>query len=171
MSGYWLVNRGYFSVYLFICVQRTDWGLMFPWYDLNSLTFTLSTAASRSLVSGHAQCHQNKFPPPRRTPLLLRGCRVKRCLKEPALGVISAWASDTVAASDQTQTAQSCRRCLNMHVYILLTQLVYFVFDIKIVAFWVCKVQNNKLIKSFYCSFFQWFFQLLALAGGDPLAY
>lgn len=131
-------------IYLFVykglteglCFQRSYWTLIrLPWYDLNSLTFTLSTAASGSLVSGHAQSHQNKFLPPRRTPLLLRGCRVKRCLKEPALGVISARASDTVAASDQTQTAQSCRRCLNMHVYILPAQLVYFVFDIKIVAF------------------------------------
>lgn len=162
MSGYWLVNRGYFplnQLCLFIHLFTKDWLRAYVsrdptglWSGCLGMTSTLwpslwALRRPKSLVSG--QCHQNKFPPPRHTPFLLRGCRVKRCLKEPALGVISAWASDTVAASDQTQTAQSCRRCLNMHMYILLTQLVYFVFDIKTVAVWVCKVQNNKLIKSF----------------------
>lgn len=65
--------------------KRCYWTLIrLLWYDLNSLTFTLSAAASRSLVSGHAQCHQNKFAsfaPP--------GLQSETCLKEPAQDDIS----------------------------------------------------------------------------------
>lgn len=63
--------------------------------------------------------------PPFRVPQGLESCRVGGHPRGPSWGVTSpAWASDPVAASDRTQTVQSCWRCLNTLGHILLLQLL-----------------------------------------------
>lgn len=73
--------------------------------------------------------------PPLRVPQGQETCRLGGHLGGLGWGVTSlAWAPDPVAASDQTQTVQSCWRCLNMLGHMLLLQLVYSVLcltDIK----------------------------------------
>lgn len=164
MSGYWLVNRGYFplnQLCLFIYLFTKDWlrayvsrdptGLWSGCLGMTSTLWPSLWALRRPGVWCQDMPRVTKISSFLPDALLCSSGAAEwnAAWRNLPLGVISARASDTVAASDQTQTAQSCRRCLSMHVYILPAQLVYFVFDIKIVAFWVCKVQNNNWLNPF----------------------
>lgn len=124
--------------------RRCCWTLirLSLWVLLSSLTFTLSAVASQGLgvrmgpegvMWGWVR---TSLEWPNHPPIFMVRPRLERCMVGglpggPSWrGISWAWASDSVAVSDQTQTVWRGWWCLNMPGHKLRLQLFYFVLFI-----------------------------------------